>query len=83
MMAGKPCSRFLHLDRRQLSACQSPLARSATSALCVGQTYTLDELHVRWGDARPLLATLHDIWQSLPEHLSGAFRRRSTFGSSP
>lgn len=49
-------------------------ARKCDERFVVGQSYTLDELHVRSTASHAhYFATLHDIWQSLPEHLSEQF----------
>lgn len=46
-------------------------ARKCDERFVVGQSYTLDEVHVRSSATHAhYFATLHDIWQSLPEHLS-------------
>lgn len=49
-------------------------ARKCDERFVVGQSYTLDEIHVRSTATHAhYFATLHDIWQSLPEHLSEQF----------
>jgi hypothetical protein len=46
-------------------------ARKCDERFVVGQSYTLDEIHVRSNATHAhYFATLHDIWQSLPEGLS-------------
>lgn len=45
-------------------------ARKCDERFVVGQTYTLDELHVRSGATHAhYFAVLHEIWQSMPDHL--------------
>lgn len=46
-------------------------ARKCDERFVVGQSYTLDELHARSTATHAhYFARLHEIWQSLPEHLS-------------
>ncbi|WJR66996.1 hypothetical protein QTA58_22870 [Neorhizobium sp. CSC1952] len=49
-------------------------ARKCDERFIVGETYTLDEVYVRSSATHAhYFATLHDLWQSLPEHLSEQF----------
>lgn len=49
-------------------------ARKCDERFVVGQSYTLDEIHVRSSATHAhYFAQLHDIWQSLPENLSEQF----------
>lgn len=49
-------------------------ARKCDERFTVGQTYTLDEIHGRSSASHGhYFAALHEIWQSLPEHLSEQF----------
>lgn len=46
-------------------------ARKCDERFTVGETYTLDEIHARSSATHAhYFATIHDIWQSLPDHLS-------------
>ncbi len=49
-------------------------ARKCDERFVVGQSYTLDELHVRSSATHAhYFAALHDIWQSLPERYAEQF----------
>lgn len=49
-------------------------SRKCDERFIVGETYTLDEIHVRSSATHAhYFATLHEIWQSLPEHLAEQF----------
>ncbi|HEX5935899.1 MAG TPA: hypothetical protein VFY63_17195, partial [Pseudorhizobium sp.] len=49
-------------------------ARKCDQRFVVGQTYTLDEIHVRSSATHAhYFAMLHDIWQSLPERYAEQF----------
>lgn len=49
-------------------------ARKCDERFVVGQIYTLDEIHARSSATHAhYFATIHDIWQSLPERLSQQF----------
>lgn len=46
-------------------------ARKCDERFVVGQSYALDEIHPRSSATHAhYFATLHDIWQSLPDHLA-------------
>jgi hypothetical protein len=49
-------------------------ARKCDERFVVGQNYSMDEIHQRSQASHAhYFATLHDIWQSLPEHMQEQF----------